>query len=180
MGRIAIHEGDITAHEVDAIVNAANNDLVLGSGVAGAIREKGGPSIQEACNAHGPIAVGEAAITGAGDLPARFVVHAAGMELGGRASEDSIRSAIRASFALALEHGCETLAVPAIGAGSGGFSPQSCAEVLIEEARVHLGQEPCLAEIRFVLFGEPTFRIFESVHDAAKVQEQLAKLKARR
>ena len=180
MGRISMHEGDITDHEVDAIVNAANSELVLGSGVAGAIRSKGGPEIQAECDAHGPIQVGEAAITGAGALPARYVIHAAGMPLGGSATEGSIRSSIRASFALALEHGCETLAAPAIGAGVGGVSPQRCAEILIEEARAHMAQEPCLKEIRFVLFGEPTYRIFESVNDAAKVQEQLAKLKARR
>ena len=82
-GRITLAEGDITAQEVDAIVNAANSALVLGAGVAGAIREKGGPSIQQECDAIGPIEVGGAALTGAGELPARFVVHAAGMPPGG-------------------------------------------------------------------------------------------------
>jgi O-acetyl-ADP-ribose deacetylase (regulator of RNase III) len=180
MGRISLREGDITEDEVDAVVNAANSDLVLGSGVAGAIREKGGPSIQQECDAIGPIEVGDAAITRAGDLPARHVIHAASMAPGGSATEESIRSSVRRSFALALEQGCETLAIPAIGAGVGGFPPQRCAEIMLEEARAHLAEQPCLAEIRFVLFGEPTYRIFESVHDAARVQEQLAKMKAAR
>jgi O-acetyl-ADP-ribose deacetylase (regulator of RNase III) len=180
MGRISMREGDITEDEVDAIVNAANSDLVLGSGVAGAIREKGGPSIQRECDAIGPIEVGEAAITTAGDLPARHVIHAAGMALGGSATEESIRHSVRRSFALALEKGCETLAIPAIGAGVGGFPPQRCAEIMLEEARAHMAKQPCLAEIRFVLFGEPTYRIFESVNDAARVQEQLARMQAAR
>jgi O-acetyl-ADP-ribose deacetylase (regulator of RNase III) len=105
MGRIALCEGDITAAEVDAIVNAANSSLVLGAGVAGAIREKGGPSIQAECDAIGPIEVGDAAVTGAGDLPARFVIHAAGMALGGSASEESVRSCARRSLELGLPLG---------------------------------------------------------------------------
>ena len=100
-GRIAIREGDVTAQEVDAIVNAANSALVLGAGVAGAIRAKGGPSIQAECDAHGPVAVGEAAVTGAGDLPARFVIHAASMPPGGSASEASVRSSMRRALELA-------------------------------------------------------------------------------
>ena len=91
MTRITLREGDITEEEVDAIVNAANSALVLGSGVAGAIREKGGPSIGEECAAHGAIEVGEAAATRAGNLSARFVIHAAGMPPGGQVSEDALR-----------------------------------------------------------------------------------------
>jgi O-acetyl-ADP-ribose deacetylase (regulator of RNase III) len=180
MGRISQREGDITDEVVDAIVNAANSDLVLGAGVAGAIREKGGASIQQACDAIGAIEVGDAALTTAGELSAKFVVHAAGMPPGGSASEESIRSSLRRSFQLALENGCRTLAAPAIGTGIGGFPPQRCAEILFEEARAHMAGEPCLDEIRFVLLGEPTYRIFESVNDAARVQEQLARMKAAR
>ncbi|MDJ0788720.1 MAG: macro domain-containing protein [Myxococcota bacterium] len=182
-GRITLHEGDITEHEVDAIVNAANSDLVLGAGVAGAIRAKGGPEIQAECDAHGPIAVGEAAITGAGALPARFVIHAAGMPPGGQASEESVRGAMRHSLALAVENGCRSVAVPAIGAGIAGFPLQRCAEVLLEEARGHLaasGEEGGLEEIRFVLFGEPAFRVFEMVNDAARVAEQMERLRQRK
>ena len=116
-GRIVLVEGDITGQSVDAIVNAANSSLQLGSGVAGAIREKGGPSIQSECDAIGPIQVGDAAVTGAGDLPARFVIHAAGMPPGGSASEDSIRSSVRRSLELARERECRSVAIPAVGAG---------------------------------------------------------------
>ena len=179
-GRIVIVEGDITEQEVDAIVNAANNELVLGAGVAGAIREKGGPAIQRECDAHGPVSVGEAAVTGAGDLPARFVIHAAAMAPGGRASEDAIRSSVRHSLVLAREQGCRSIAVPAIGAGIGGFSAQRCAEILLGEARTHLDGETCIEEVRFVLFGEPTYRVFEGARDAAKVQEQMERLRKHR
>lgn len=182
MIRIGLREGDITLEEVDAIVNAANSDLVLGSGVAGAIRTRGGPSIAEACAAHGPIAVGEAALTGAGDLPARFVIHAAGMPLGGQVTEENLRKTLRATFALAESEGCETIAVPAIGAGVGGLTLQRCAEISLEEARRFAEAAPedaRLAEIRFVLFGEPAYRIFEMVNDAAKVEAQMRKLRER-
>ena len=100
-GRITLLEGDITEQEVEAIVNAANSDLQLGAGVAGAIREKGGASIQAECDAIGPIEVGDAAVTGAGDLHARFVIHAAGMPPGGEADEQSVRSCVRRSLELA-------------------------------------------------------------------------------
>jgi len=178
-GRILLREGDLTAEAVDAIVNAANSALVLGAGVAGAIRERGGPEIQAECDAIGPIAVGDAAVTGAGRLPARFVIHAAGMSPGGAASEASVRACMRRSLELARERGLRTLAVPALGAGVGGLAVQRCAEILIEEARAHLAGETALEEIRFVLFGEPVYRVFEATLDAAKVREQMQRLRAR-
>ena len=179
MGRITLVEGDITAQVVDAIVNAANSALVLGAGVAGAIRAAAGPSVEAECAAHGPIEVGRAAVTGAGDLPARFVIHAAGMAPGGSASEESVRSSLRHSLALARERGCATVAVPAIGAGIGGLSVQRCAEVSLEEARAQLASDDPLDEIRFVLFGEPAYRVFEMAHDAARVQAQMERMKRR-
>lgn len=178
-GRIVLREGDITQEAVDAIVNAANCELVLGSGVAGAIRSRGGPAIQAECAAHGPICVGEAAITGAGNLPARFVIHAAGMSLGHGATEDSVRSAMRNSLVLAEQRGMRTLAVPAIGAGVGGVALQRVAEILIDEARAHLRGASSLEEIRFVLLGEPAYRVFEMVYDSVKVLEQMERLKRR-
>ena len=178
-GRIVLREGDITDQEVDAIVNAANSALILGAGVAGAIRRKGGPTIQEECDRIGPIEVGDAAVTGAGNLPARFVIHAAGMPPGGAATEESVRSAMRRSLALAREKGCRTVAVPAIGAGIAGFPVQRCAEILLEEARAHLEAGGGVEEIRFVLFGEPTYRVFEMVDDAAKVAAQMERLEKR-
>jgi O-acetyl-ADP-ribose deacetylase (regulator of RNase III) len=177
--RITLVEGDITEQQVDAVVNAANTDLVLGSGVAGAIRQKGGPSIQSECDRHGAVELGGVAITGAGDLAARHVIHAAGMQPGGQANEQSVRACVRNSLRLAAEHGCESIAIPAIGAGIGGFSLQRCAEVSLEEARAFTAEEgDSLLEIRFVLFGEPAFRVFEMVNDAAKVVAQMKKLES--
>jgi O-acetyl-ADP-ribose deacetylase (regulator of RNase III) len=176
MGRILLAEGDITALAVDAIVNAANTELRLGSGVAGAIRERGGPSIQAECDAHGPIGLGEAALTGAGELEARHVIHAAAMELGGSTSEQALRAATRASLELARAARLRSIAFPALGTGVGGFPVQRCAEVMLEEVRAHLAGETTLDEVHFVLFGEPTYRVFEMVNDAERVRATLARL----
>jgi len=180
MSGVVLLEGDITAQDVDAIVNAANSDLVLGAGVAGAIRARGGPSIQQECTAHGPIAVGGAAVTGAGELSARFVIHAASMPPGGTATEASVRDAMRSTLECARERGMRSLAVPALGAGIAGFPLQRCAEILLEEAKSHLESETTVEEIRFVLFGEPAYRLFEMVNDQAKVAAQMARLQAQR
>jgi len=176
VGQITLVEGDIADQETDAIVNAANSELILGTGVAGVIREKGGPTIQQECDAHGAIEVGGAAITGAGQLAARYVVHAAGMTPGGQAHEANVRSSLRASLELADAHRLRSIAIPAIGTGVGGFALQRCAEVCLEEARQHLAGASGLEEIRFVLFGEPAFRVFEMVNDAAKVAAQMDRL----
>lgn len=185
MTRIVLLEGDITEQSVDAIVNAANSALVLGTGVAGAIDRRGGPSIAEECAAHGPIEVGEAAVTGAGELSARFVIHAAGMPPGGQVTQESLRSVLKACLALAEDKGCESIAFPAIGAGVGGLSLQTCAEISLAEVRAYTEARaadpdgPGLREIRFVLYGEPAFRLFEMVNDAAKVEAQMRKLRER-
>jgi len=176
-GRIVLREGDITEEAVDAIVNAANSHLVLGAGVAGAIREKGGPAVQAECDAIGPIAVGDAAVTGAGHLRARYVIHAAGMPPGGSATAESVRASVRRSLELAAERGCRTIAIPAVGAGVGGLAVQRCAEILLEEASAHLAGATTLEEVRFVLFGEPAYRVFESAQDAAKVRAQMERLR---
>lgn len=175
-------EGDITEESVDAIVNAANSSLILGSGVAGAIREKGGPTIQAECEAHGPVEVGGAALTGAGSLEARWVIHAAGMRIGGQVSEESLRSTLRATLTVAEDQGCRSLALPAIGAGVGGLSLQTCAEISLAEVRAHIearADASSLEEVRFVLLGEPAYRVFEMVNDAAKVAAQMARLRKR-
>ncbi len=177
MARIRIQEGDLTLEQVDAIVNAANTQLALGSGVAGAIRERGGPSIQAECDAHGAVELGDAALTAAGDLPARYVIHAAGMDLGGGVSEESLRACTRRSLELAREHGCRSVAFPAIGTGVGGFPLQRCAEIMLQEVHDHLAGESSLEEVRFVLFGEPAYRVFEQVHDAEKIRLQMEKLR---
>jgi O-acetyl-ADP-ribose deacetylase (regulator of RNase III) len=175
--RIRIEEGDLTDAAVDAIVNAANTDLVLGAGVAGAIRQKGGASVQEECDRHGPIGLGEVALTGAGKLPARCVIHAAVLRLGEPPTEESIRGAARCALALARERGLRSIAFPALGTGVGGFSVQRCAEVLLEETEAHVAEGTSLEEVRFVLFGEPAYRVFEQVRDAARIRASLARLR---
>ena len=177
MARVRIEEGDLTEADVDAIVNAANTALRLGAGVAGAIRERGGSAIQAECDAHGAVALGEAALTTAGTLPARHVIHAAVMEPGGQVSEESLRACTRRSLELAAERGLRSIAFPAIGTGVGGFGLQRCAEVMLEEVRAHLAGETSLEEVRFVLFGEPAYRLFEHVHDAEKIRLQMEKLR---
>jgi len=177
-GRIAIIEGNIAEQDVDAVVNAANSALILGSGVAGAIRALGGPSIQLECDAIGPIEVGAAAITGAGNLPARHVIHAASMPPGGHATEETVERSMRSALAVASKHRLRTLAVPALGAGVGGVSIERSAKILLGIAReVQAGPRP-FDEIRFVLFGEPSYRVFEMVNDAVKVAAQMQRLKS--
>jgi O-acetyl-ADP-ribose deacetylase (regulator of RNase III) len=152
--------GDLVEQEVDAIVNAANNDLLLGGGVAGAIRRRGGPSIQDQCTAHGPVLVGEAAITGAGELRARYVIHAASMSLGGRTSAQSLRSSMDATFRIAREHDVKSIAVPAVGTGIAGFPLDECARIMadsLRRARAE-GWEP--HEVRFVLYDEAAMHAF--------------------
>jgi O-acetyl-ADP-ribose deacetylase (regulator of RNase III) len=132
--RILVKQGDITSYRGDAIVNAANNRLKLGAGVAGAIRNAGGPSIQEECDRHGPIKVGEAAITGAGRLPVKFVIHAAAMG-DEPVSERSIREATLAALRLAARHGVKKIAFPILGSGVGGFDFRKAAQIMLEAVR---------------------------------------------
>ena len=128
--RIVIIAGDLVEQDVDAIVNAANSDLLLGGGVAGAIRSRGGPAIQRECDAHGPVKVGEAALTGGGELPARHVIHAASMALGGPTTAESLQSSMDRSFQLAHQIGVKTIGVPAVGTGIAGFPIDQCAAVM--------------------------------------------------
>jgi O-acetyl-ADP-ribose deacetylase (regulator of RNase III) len=153
--------GDLVEQDVDAIVNAANNDLVLGAGVAGAIRRRGGASIQQECDAHGPIRVGEAAITGSGELPARHVIHAASMRLGGRTTSHSLRSSMDHAFRLARQQGVRTIAIPAVGTGIAGFPMDECAIIMAASLRDALISGWAPDEVRFVLFGEAAKEAFE-------------------
>jgi O-acetyl-ADP-ribose deacetylase len=165
--RIVILAGDLTEQDVDAIVNAANSDLVLGGGVAGAIRRKGGPSIQDECDAHGPVAVGEAAITGAGQLSARHVIHAASMALGGRTTSQTLSRAMTATFAIARQHAIETLAVPAVGTGIAGFPLDECARIMAGCLRHAMDEGWSPSEVRFVLYDEAALQAFEPPFRAA-------------
>src|SRR6204780_2088756 len=163
--RIEIIEGDLTEMDVDAIVNAANNDLQLGGGVAGAIRRKGGPEIQKECDAIGQVPVGGAAITTGGKLKARYVIHAASMQLGGETSAHSLRSSTAHSLRIAAQKGLHTIAFPAVGTGIAGFPAHECAEIMLREALKHFEGPTSVEKIYFVLFDEGTFAIFEDVYN---------------
>jgi O-acetyl-ADP-ribose deacetylase (regulator of RNase III) len=159
--RIIIKLGDITDMDVDAIVNAANTNLVLGSGVAGAIRKRGGEAIQQECDNIGPIALGEAVVTRAGNLKSRLVIHGAGMHLGGRVSKESLRDAVNNSLQKADDGRVKTIAFPAIGTGIGGFSTEECAEIMIDIVCKHLRDEKTSIEkVYLVLFEEATMDVF--------------------
>ena len=160
--RVVIISGDLVEQDVDAVVNAANSDLVLGGGVAGAIRRAGGPSIQDECDAHGPVPVGEAAITRAGSMRARYVIHAASMALGGRTTRSSLRTSMDHVFRLARMHEVLTIAIPAVGTGIAGFPIDECARVMAESLHLALSDGWQANEVRFVLFGDAPRIPFEA------------------
>ena len=166
--RVELRQGDITDMAVDAIVNAANTQLLLGAGVAGAIRRKGGPNIQRECDAIGPIPLGEAAITGSGDLPARYVIHAASMNLGGETTADSLRDSVRASLRRAEEKGLRSIAFPAIGTGVAGFPLDECARIMFAVVLEHLAGKTSLEKVFFVLYGDDAYRTFAREFDALR------------
>lgn len=170
---IQIQQGDITEMDVDAIVNAANNDLILGAGVAGAIYRKGGESIQEECNEIGSIPVGYAAITGAGKLKARHVIHAASMGLGDiRTTAKSLRTSTAHSLRIAAERKLKSIAFPAVGTGVSGFPMDECAQIMLSEAVEHLRGETSLETIHFVLYDSRARETFQRTWD--KLQKDLS------
>jgi O-acetyl-ADP-ribose deacetylase len=159
--KIEIQQGDLTDMDVDAVVNAANNDLKLGGGVAGAIRRKGGPQIQDECDKIGTIPVGGAAITSGGKLKARYVIHAASMELGGRTSAHALRSSAAHALRIAAQNGLKTIAFPAVGTGIAGFPLGECAEIMLRETVKHLSRETSVEKVHFVLFDQEALKVFE-------------------
>jgi O-acetyl-ADP-ribose deacetylase (regulator of RNase III) len=161
--KVFLRQGDLTEAKVDAIVNAANNDLLLGAGVAGAIRKKGGPAIQHECDRLGQIPLGEAAITGAGNLAATYVIHAASMRLGGLTSEQHLAESTRNSLLRAKEKGIRSIAFPAIGTGVAGFPMERCAEVMLGEFRDHLAGTTSIERVEMVLYDDASLRVFERV-----------------
>lgn len=159
-GQLELLEGDITELDVDAIVNAANPDLELGAGVAGAIRKKGGPSIQQECDRIGKVAVGSAVLTGAGELKARHVIHAVGPRFGEGDEDRKLSSAVRSSLALADRHGLKTIALPAISTGTFGFPMDRCARVTLTEIHRYLQGGTKLERVVVCLYGEDAFNTF--------------------
>ncbi|MCX7716862.1 MAG: macro domain-containing protein [Candidatus Sumerlaeaceae bacterium] len=158
---VEIVQGDITESEVEAIVNAANTDLVLGGGVAGAIRRKGGPQVQAECTAHGQVELGGVAVTGSGDLPQKFIIHAATMHLRQpQTTAEIVAACTRRALDAAIAAGCKSMAFPALGTGVAGLDALSCARAMIGEVLRHEAAADRLERVAFVLFDAETTRIF--------------------
>lgn len=160
--KILLQQGDITDADVNAVVNAANTHLQLGAGVAGAIRRKGGSTIQQECDAIGPIPLGEAVTTNGGQLPARYVIHAASMHLGGLTTEASLRDATVNSLTRAVDKQLISIAFPALGTGIAGFPLDRCAQIMLAEVRKHLASQTTLQRILFVLFDDVALKVFHA------------------
>ena len=157
MAELDVVAADVTKLEVDAIANAANTQLRHGGGVAGAISRAGGPEVQRESSARAPIGLGEAVETTAGDMPARWVIHAATMELGGPTSAEIIDRATRSTLAKAEELGARSLALVAFGTGVGGFPIDEAAGIMVAAARDHTGE---LERIVFAVQGDDGERAF--------------------
>jgi len=144
------HQGDITELHVDAIANAANSDLWMGSGVAGAIKAKGGQQIEDEAISLGPIHPGEAVLTNGGRLPAKYVLHCAGMLPGGRATYRNVLGSVQKALEIASDYSLASVAFPAIGAGVGGLSEQDSAKAIVEGIHQHSLSPSSVKEITLV------------------------------
>ena len=164
---IEIVEGDITAADTDAIVNAANNHLWMGAGVAGAIKRAGGVEVEREAVAKGPIEVGSAVETTAGALPHRYVIHGAVMGQDLRTDADLIARTTRACLEVGDRLGLASVALPAFGTGVGGFPLDECAEAMVGQARDFSTHAESLKRVVFVLFGEPSYNTFAQAANIA-------------
>jgi O-acetyl-ADP-ribose deacetylase (regulator of RNase III) len=158
--KIRIVEGNIALLDVDAVVNAANRQLKLGGGVAGAIRAYGGPSIQEECDGLGPIEVGEAVITRGGNLAARYVIHAVGPRMGEGDEAAKLAKATQSSLDIARKKKIQRVAFPAISTGIFGFPLFECSEIMIRTAMAFLKKNDIPKEIIFCLYGQEARDVF--------------------
>jgi len=163
-------EGDITEMDTDAIVNAANARLILGGGVAGAIRRKGGPQIQDECDRIGGTFVGGAVLTTGGNLKARHVIHAVGPQMGEGQEDDKLRNATLNSLKVADEHHLRSIAFPAISTGIFGFPMERCAEIMLAATIQYLRGKTGLGRVIFCLFGRDSYEVF-----AAELDRQTAR-----
>ena len=165
MLELEVVEGDITALEVDAIANAANDRLWMGAGVAGAIKRAGGDGIELEAVSRGPIPVGTAVATAAGRLPARYVIHGAVMGQDLRTDADLIERTTLSCLEVADELGCESLALPAFGTGVGGFALGECARIMVAAARLYEPRK--LRRVLLAVYGEQAAAAFRSALSAA-------------
>jgi O-acetyl-ADP-ribose deacetylase (regulator of RNase III) len=161
MAAVEVLEADITTLEVDAIANAANTRLLHGGGVAAAIARAAGEELERQSRERAPIGLGQAVATTGGDLPARWVIHAATMELGGPTSAEVIRSATASTLRCAEELGVRSLALVAFGTGVGGFALDEAARIEIEEVRRHLAAGSRLERVVVAVRGEEARTVFE-------------------
>lgn len=169
--RIIITIGDIAEAETEAVVNAANNELWMGSGVAGALKRAGGVGIEQEAVRQGPIDVGGSVLTGAGNLRALHVIHAAAMSPGRPATAESVAEATKSALMLALDYDIDSISFPALGTGVGGLSLTACAEAMLAATRAHCHTFDMPGEIRFVLFGENALAAFEQVFASMEAQD---------
>ena len=167
MAPIEVLDTDITALAVDAIANAANTQLRHGGGVAGAISRAGGPAVQAESDERAPIGLGEAVETTAGEMPARWVIHAATMELGGPTSAEIIRRATASTLAKADELGAKSLALVAFGTGVGGFPLDEAARIEVDEVSRHLDSGSGLERVVFAVHGDEAEAAFNSAISSA-------------
>jgi O-acetyl-ADP-ribose deacetylase (regulator of RNase III) len=167
MARVEVLDTDITRLAVDAIANAANTQLLHGGGVAGAISRAGGAAVEEESRRKAPIGLGDAVETTAGDMPSRWVIHAATMDLGGPTSADIIRRATAATLWKAEELGARSLALVAFGTGVGGFPLEQAAEIEADEVRRHLESGSRLERIVFAVRGEDARAAFARAVEAS-------------
>jgi O-acetyl-ADP-ribose deacetylase len=164
MVSIEVIEGDIAALSADALVNAANNHLWMGAGVAGALKRAGGAEIEVEAMKKGPVSIGEVVVTTAGRLKAKYVIHAAVMGQDLQTDSSKIREATQNSLAAAAELGIKSIAFPAFGTGVGGFPVGECARIMINTVYQYTGKT-ALEKVVFVLYGKPAFETFKKEFD---------------
>ncbi len=161
MIKVEVHQGDITQLELDALVNAANSRMWMGGGVAGALKRAGGTEIEAEAVKKGPIPIGEAVVTGAGKLKAKYVIHAAVMGQDLKTDAERIRQATRNSLLRADELNIKSIAFPALGTGVGGFSTDECARIMISEVRQYSATKTGIERVVFALFDQSAYQAFK-------------------
>ena len=159
--KISLLEGDITELNTDVIVNAANSQLILGGGVAGAIRRKGGSIIQEECNKIGGTFVGGAVITTGGNLKAKYVIHAVGPRMGEGNEDEKLKNATLNSLKIMDQNKLKSIAFPAISTGIFGYPIDKCAKIMINTVKNYLMEKTIIETVYFVLYTRNDFKIFE-------------------
>ena len=170
--KIYISKGDITDMPVEAIVNPADTDLLLETGVSAAIRRKGGERIREECERLAPLRLGAAVVTTGGNLKALFVIHAAAIRPGEHATAEAIRLATRQVLFRAEEKTIKSLALPALGTGAAGFPVEDCAQIMLKAVLEHIRIRTSLEKIHFVLSDDAALKTFEEAFQKLTARPQ--------